>query len=126
MTQFKKQDNPTPLLYSKGMFIILCIGILLLSYSLFGMIKKVITTGKASQVVVARADALIEKKQTLEAEVASLDTDEGVEDILREKFPVVKEGERMVVIADEADLKSKEIGAKTHGAFVQFFIDLFR
>lgn len=50
---------------------------------------------------VAEHDQLLQKKLELEENVKKLSTPEGLEEVLREKYRAVKEGEELVVILDE-------------------------
>ncbi len=126
MTQYQKTKQPSPFLYSKLMFVLLACGVILLSYSLIGMIHKVYETGKASASAEAKANALTQKKLELEANVALLGTEEGVESIIREKFPVVKNGEEMIVITEPEEVREAVPTEAPHGRFVSFFLNLFK
>jgi cell division protein FtsB len=52
-------------------------------------------------------DELQARAAFLETELAQLETDEGVEALIREKFPVVKPGEEVIVVTDEASSDSR-------------------
>ncbi len=51
---------------------------------------------------------LQERKQKLESDIASLKSDRGQEEIIRENFQVTKEGEGVVVIVDEEEKPVEE------------------
>jgi cell division protein FtsB len=63
------------------------------------------------------------RKSTLEREVASLHTDYGLEEKLREKFQVARPGEKMVVIVQ--DPSGAGDGTGTGESFFQKIFDFF-
>lgn len=55
------------------------------------------------EAVTARRDSLEERKETLSTDLAALKSDRGMEAELRERFPVAKAGEEVIVLVDASD-----------------------
>ena len=53
--------------------------------------------------VTARRDTLEERKETLTTDLTALKSDRGMEAELRERFPVAKDGEEVIVLVDAPD-----------------------
>ena len=92
----KRRFNP----YSKPFLIFLGILVLLLAKGTWGVWQK----DKESKLNVAEVQQefqeLTKRKALLEGQVQKLNTQEGVEDTLRQKFQISKEGEKVLVVVD--------------------------
>jgi len=65
---------------------------------------------------------LEERKEALERNIETLSTDRGVEQEIRNKFEVSKEGERVIVLVDKKDEENEPL--KKRGIF-SYILDLF-
>lgn len=90
-----------PFIYSLPLLIIFALGTFLL---VKGAVRMVATERESSR----RAEALKEefaaettRKSILERSIARLETQEGVEEEIKEKFGVVREGEHVAIIVDD-------------------------
>ena len=77
------------------------IALVFFSYNIVGLLKKEVETSEKKDIVLDKKASLEKKAQDLEKNIARLDTDEGKEEVIREKYQVAKEGEKMVTITDE-------------------------
>lgn len=95
--------------------LILCF-LILFGYKIIDLIKKDKDTAHTKELILDKIDALQKRESTLSADIAKLDTDEGKEEIIRQKYQVAKVGEKMVTIVEE-DTKnpSNEDGKVSHG-----------
>jgi hypothetical protein len=93
-------------LLAVGLFIL----IVALARSVWLVRGKFVESQEARDEVVAAAAALEERKIGLERKVERLDTVRGQEEEIRQKLPVAKEGEQVVVIIDESADDEVEIG----------------
>lgn len=101
MTEFNQKKAYKKVLYSPlVLFLLLCI-LLVLIKAFFGVYEK----EKMSALKLSRQKAELEKalsrQKTLSDSVSYLKTDKGVEDEMRNKFRVVKDGEMVAVIIDD-------------------------
>jgi cell division protein FtsB len=68
---------------------------------MIGLIQKERETSKNKISELKKIDELKKRKETLSKDIDKLNTEEGIEESVRDKFQVVKPGEKMVVIVDE-------------------------
>ena len=68
---------------------------------------------------------LQEQKEKLSGDIAKLNTEDGVEESIREKFGLVKEGEGMIVIVEEEVVEEVPEPSKL-SSFFSFFKNLFK
>ena len=68
---------------------------------------------------------LTARQQFLQGEVGKFSSEQGLEQELRTKFPVVKEGEKMVIIVEPQDSSTSTLGT-ARGGLWQRFLDFFR
>ena len=118
------------IVFSRGMALLVFLTILFVGYGLVSIIGKSIDASNARKVAENQANSLKAKQVELSSKIDMLKTPEGQEKSLREQFPVVKEGEHVVVITDGAQNKKPDIGAlpasnKSHG-FWNFLRNLFK
>ncbi len=68
---------------------------------------------------------LEKEKERLSSDIAKLKTENGIEENIRQKFGLAKEGENMIVIMEN---KNPPIAAKEteEKGFLSFFTDLFK
>ncbi len=100
MTQNQSKNSLNKIIYSKVMVLILLIFLALLSYSVFSLYKKrneALTKAHAAQ---AELDRVKDKQSQIDSSLDKLSTPEGIEDAIRDKFQVVKDGEELIVVTD--------------------------
>lgn len=101
MAYLKKTNLFKRILFSRPMALAIIFAIVFMGYGLFSLAGKSIDTSKARKLAETQAAALANTEATLSAKLTALDTPSGKEAVLREQFPVVKNGEHMVVISNE-------------------------
>ncbi len=100
MAQFKKKSKYS-FWHSPVILIFLFLILVLFSYNMIGLIQKERETSKNKISELKKIDELKKRKETLSKDIDKLNTEEGIEESVRDKFQVVKPGEKMVVIVDE-------------------------
>jgi cell division protein FtsB len=100
------QQSPSQALFKRILFsplvaAVIVFLILFLVFETVSMVRTSIRTSKSRKDAAAELADLTAKREALEHKLALLDSDDGKEAILREQFPVVKEGEQVVVITDQ-------------------------
>ncbi|MFA6355209.1 MAG: septum formation initiator family protein [Candidatus Paceibacterota bacterium] len=83
-----------------ALIVLFCLLILFI-YNIIGLIEKHKETAKKKNLILANIETLRRREDILNKDIEKLKTEEGVEEMIREKYQVVKEGEKMVVIVDE-------------------------
>jgi len=114
MAEFKKK-NKYSFWFSPIVLVILLILLGFLVYSVAGLIKKEKETAVKKENVLDKIDSLETREESLTQDIHKLETEEGIEDTIREKYQVVKEGEKMVVIVDEEKPTPEINSTKEHG-----------
>lgn len=102
MAEFKKKDKYS-FWYSPIILIILFGLLFFLTYRIVSLIKKEKETAEKKELTLDKIDELKERERILNEDIAKMQTEDGIEDVIRGKYKVVKEGERMVVIVDEEE-----------------------
>lgn len=127
MLEFQKKKKLRKILYSKITLVVIFVILFFIAKATFGIYYK----QKAGGINLAKAKReLIEMKnreETLNFEIDRLNTDSGIEEEIRKKFMVSKEGEQVIVIADDDKATNSEkikIGDKP--SLWMRFIDLFK
>jgi cell division protein FtsB len=102
MREFQAKKRARKILYSKGVIFAMLAITLFMLHATWNLFKK--ERESAANVVQANKelDKLESRQQVLDTEIKRLSTDEGVEEEIRSKFSVSKEGEHLLVIVDNA------------------------
>ena len=96
------------MLYSRSILVSFFVFSLILIVSLIRIIPKNIETSQNKKMVADRINKLQLEADGLNSKIDKLKTDYGVEEDLRSKFGVVKEGENMIVIVDDQKDKAND------------------
>lgn len=124
MAEFRNRKKVSNFLHSTPVLIALFGLAILFAINIFDIAKKGIETERNKDIAYAKVEDLKENQLRLEADIERLDTPEGAEDAVRDKFRVVKEGEGLVVILDD---KNAETPAPPERSGVWHFLqNLFR
>jgi cell division protein FtsB len=117
----KKLKN---LLESWPILIILFFLILFFTWQIIDFWGKMQDTKRNRKIAEEKVIALKESKKQLETDIAKLETNQGVEETIRNKFGLVKEGEGVIVIVEDQNANKVEV--KKENSFFSFFKNLFR
>lgn len=107
-----------------SLVILFCIFVLF-GYNIIDLIKREKETSDKKEFILDRINNLEEKKTFLVNNISKLETDEGKEEIIREKYQVTKLGEKMVTIVDEDRNNQPSQEEVSHG-FFNWFNGLFK
>ncbi len=125
MAEFRKNKKVTRILYSKPSLIILALISIVFLFNIIDIAGKSKETRKNKDAALAKISELNNQQTELQSEIDSLQTDSGIEKNIREKFPVIKDGEGLVVIVDEPAKPTDPADAKSQGGFWQFLKNIF-
>lgn len=129
MTEFKQQpekDVKKPLARKRKIPWVLCIVLLItifLATRAVEVLAKQRQANKMNKAYDAELNQLAEKEANLHAELEELATEDGIEQEIREKFRVTKEGEELVVIVPQK--KTATTDTESKGLF-SFLRNLFK
>jgi cell division protein FtsB len=100
MNGFQQKRKLRRFLYSKGMLLALFVLFAFFAHSTWKLGQRARETARETEALGNALSALAAKEATLSARVEALKTDRGVEEAIREKFKVAKQGEGVVVVVD--------------------------
>lgn len=124
MAEFQKKQTWQKVLYSKGSFIVILFLIGFMIYNIFSILPKLRETALNKNKALNQVESIQEQTATLTSRIEKLKTEQGIEDDIRSKFRVVKEGEGLIVIVD--DPKKEEVKQEESGGFWSFLKKLFK
>lgn len=102
MNEFKRKNKHS--FWQSPLVVVLLFMLLIFSaYKVIGLIQKEKETSKKKELVLEKIEFLRKREESLNTEIARFETEDGIEDAIREKYQVVKEGEKMVIIVDEEE-----------------------
>jgi len=81
-------------------------------------------TIKNRKLAEAKVAELEAQKTKFESDIAKLSTDEGKEESIRERFPVAKAGEGLIVVVDDKNAALSQEAST--GGFISFLRKLFK
>lgn len=109
--------------HSPAAIVIYFIAIVYLAFLVVRIAGKSREAGENRRIAEAELAELAARRESLAADIERLETDDGLEEAIREKFRVVKEGEGIVVIIDEPE---DDAGTKKEGGgFWKFVKGIF-
>jgi cell division protein FtsB len=124
MKDFQHKKDFRNILYSRPVLVFLGLLVLFFAWGVFGFMGKMQTTKENKQMVENKVTELQNQKEKLSMDIEKLKTDEGIEESIRTKFGLAKEGEGEIVIVEEKT-PSPPI-EKSNGGFFSFFKNLFK
>lgn len=86
---------------SKPALIVLTIIVLFFIWNIIGLSIKLEDTYKNKKIEQEKISDLKARKEKLSGDILKLDTDKGKEEVIRENFGMVKDGEQVIVIVDD-------------------------
>lgn len=102
MKEFQEKRKIKKRVYSKFTILALLIVVILLARGTWGVYKKEKDSRIEMQRVQGELQVLKDRKENLAIGIDRLKTDTGVEEEIRNKFQVAKQGEGVIVIVDKA------------------------
>jgi len=121
---FRKKQKINKFIYSRPFIIVFFLITAFFAYTVINIIPKVIETRNNKNMVKAEFENLTNREEKLKLDTERIQSENGIEENLREKFRVAKDGEGLIIIVDE---DGKE-GVKSENKkdFLYFFRNLFR
>jgi cell division protein FtsB len=105
MLDFKQKNRVRRALYAKPTIIALVIVFLFVANGAWGMYQKSTTSITNKNSAEGELSSLKSREIELSQDIVNLSTDRGIEEEIRERFMVAKEGESVMVIANPKEEK---------------------
>lgn len=101
MGYIQKRKKYERVLYTWPTIGILLVVAVMLFFAVWSVGEKAIEVRQDKKIAETQLGTLTEQKDHLDQEIDTLNSDAGVEKEIRDKYPVVKDGEGVVVIVDD-------------------------
>jgi cell division protein FtsB len=101
MRNFQKSRGWKSIIRSKPVLIFLTILALFFSFGVIGFMAKLHTVVENRKIAENKLAELELEKEKLSSSIAKLETNEGVEESIRTKFGLAKEGEGLIMIVED-------------------------
>ncbi|MFA6392876.1 MAG: septum formation initiator family protein [Candidatus Paceibacterota bacterium] len=124
MSEFNRK-NKYNFWHSPLVLIVLFCVLILFIYNIIGLIEKERETTEKKNVILSNIETLRNREKILSNDIEKLKTEEGVEETIRDKYQVVKEGEKMVVIVDEEKKENPLLHEETKHGFIEWIKGIF-
>jgi cell division protein FtsB len=126
MLEFRKKKRIQKILYSPIVLLILAIILVLLFRGVLSVYKKEKLTSQNLKQDKTELNKIISRQNNLASSLEYLKTDQGVENEIRSKFRVVKEGEKVSIIIDEQKTDEPVSTTTTENGFWYNIVNWFR
>lgn len=103
MYDFQQRNKIKRIFYSRATIVFFCIITVLLVRGAYMVVKKEKESQRNVDLIEQKLILAREKKEELSKDIASIQTESGVEREIRNKFSVTKEGEDVAVIVDTVE-----------------------
>lgn len=123
MFDFEEKKKIKNVIYSRISLVVLVILVILVAKSVWFAFRDERLTRINKIEAENKLNELEEREEKLTDDIGKLKTDEGVEKEIRDKFSVVKDGEKMIMIIDSGDKRNNYNQEKS---FWKKFLNLFQ
>lgn len=125
MKNFQEKKGLRHLIHSWPVLILLGIALLFFAFAVFRFLVKMQETSKNKKIAEMKVSELQKTKEELSLDIESLKTEQGLEENIREKFGLVKEGEELIIVVDSKE--NADLNEETQpNWFVSLFNKLFK
>ncbi len=126
---FKKANIFKQIFFSKGTIVVIFFIIAFVGFGLYSIVGKSIDASNSRKVAESEIEDLKIKEAQLTKKIELLKTPEGQAEALKEQYPVVASGEKVVVITEEVssgDSKIEQVQAPQKKSFWTYLKNLFK
>lgn len=112
--------------WSLIIIILLFIFIIFLGYNVISLFEKERETSSKKELILSEISNLEKRQASFTEDISRLNTDDGKEEIIREKYQVAKSGEKMVIIVEEENKNESSLEVKeSKKSFFDFIKKIF-
>ncbi len=108
MKNFQDKKGQKNILHSLPVLVFLGIVLLFFTWGVFRFLVKMGDTSKNRNIAEMKVAELEKSKDKLTLDIQSLKTEKGLEENIRDKFGLAKEGEGLIVVVDEKNSSKEE------------------
>jgi len=119
MNKFQEKKGWKNIVQSKPVLILLGFILVAFSWSVFNFMVRMQETVKNRKIEEEKVAELKNRESNLLFDIANLKTEKGVEENIREKFGLVKEGEGMIIVVEDQNKIPKEIESNGFFSFLK-------
>ena len=121
MRNFQNKNRWKHILESKLVLIILGVFILVFAWGVFGFVRKMQETSLNRKIAEDKMAELVKSKEKLTTDIAKLKTESGIEESIRDKFGLAKDGEGMIVVVEGRNSPIAPVDSEQDGFFSFFW-----
>ncbi|OGI72984.1 hypothetical protein A2737_02155 [Candidatus Nomurabacteria bacterium RIFCSPHIGHO2_01_FULL_41_71] len=125
MRNFQEKKKLKKILGSPAVLIVFFVFLVFFVWVVIRFLGKLFETSKNREIAESRVVELREAREYFFSQIENLKTEKGIEENLREKFPVVKDGEGLIVVVDEKN-SEKTKDEKSQNGFLFFIKNWFK
>jgi cell division protein FtsB len=125
MQNFQGKKGFKYFMRSRPVLVVLTIILIVFVWKVVSLTGKLQETYKNKKIEQEKILDLQKRKEKLSGDILKLNTDKGKEEIIRENFGLVKEGENVIVIIDDKEKTEAPAEPKNKGIF-SFFKNIFK
>ncbi len=127
MAEFQTKKNPKKIWHSPLMLFVLLSVLLVFMYNMVGLVEIKHQASAKNDIALKEMESVQAREQAMQITIDKLNTDAGKEEALRDKYHLVKAGEKMVVIVNQEANASVTVADEVpKRGFFQFFKNLFQ
>ncbi len=126
MLEFQDKRKLKRWAYSKPAIGVLFLLLLFLAHSTWGVYQKKLESEANLLRVSNELNALVKREGTLGADIGKLQTSQGVEAEIRNRFQVAKEGEHVALIVDKDKAGANNTSGETQKSWWDSFVGWFK
>lgn len=108
MRNFQQKRGIRNIVHSRPVLFLLGILVLFFAWGVVGFFGKMAVTKQNKKIAENKIIQLEKEKEKLSSDIAKLKTESGVEESVREKFGLAKEGENLIIVVEDKNLPSAE------------------
>lgn len=124
MKSFQPKRGLRNIIHSRPVLVFFGILLLIFASVVIGFMGKMQVTIENRKIAESKVAQLEREKEQLSFDIAKLKTKSGIEESIRDKFGLAKEGEGMIVII--GDKKEPKVADQSPNGFFSFFKNLFK
>ena len=119
MRNFQEKRWLKRILESPLVLIFLVVLIFIFAWNVFGFWGRMRETAKNRKIAEAKIEELQKEQEKLTTDIAKLKTEEGVEESIRDKFGLAKEGEGMIIVVEDKSEPKQNDSKNKDGIFIR-------
>ncbi len=126
MATFQEKRKIRNFFESVPFLAVLAVLTILLGWSVIGFVSKAEETAEKREIAEKKVEELREYEKKLSFDTEKLDTAEGKEAAIRDKFGLAKEGEGIIIVVEDKNKPNTEDTSQNSSGMLNFFKNIFR